>query len=239
MTLPEGPALIGVVEATWPPARATRLGPWTIRDGRGGGQRVAATTAEAPVIAADLVAAERAMAELDQPSLFMIRPGEGVLDALLEASGYRIKDPVALYAIETTQLTDGPLPPVSAFHIWPPLAIMADLWAAGGIGPGRLAVMDRAEAPKTAILARQKDQPAGAAFVACAGDIAMIHAIEVTPPLRRHGVGANILRAAAHWAQDRGARFLTLAVTRENGPANALYASLGMQVVGQYHYRIK
>ncbi len=239
MTLPGRDRLIGVVEATWPPARTRHLGPWTIREGRGGGQRVAAATAEAPVTAADLPAAEAAMADLGQPRLFMIRPGDGVLDDLLAAAGYRVKDPVLLYAVATGRLTAEPLRPVSAFDIWPPLAIMADLWAAGGIGAARLAVMDRAEDPKTAILARHRDQPAGAAFVALDGDIAMIHAIEVAPALRRSGVGANILRAAAHWAGRRGAAHLTLAVTRDNAPANALYASLGMQVVGHYHYRIK
>ncbi|MDJ0629770.1 MAG: GNAT family N-acetyltransferase [Rhodobacter sp.] len=239
MTLPGGPDLYPVVEATWPPAATRRVGPWTVRDGAGGGQRVAATTAEAAFETDDVPSAEDAMAALGQPNLFMIRRGDETLDALLDSLGYRIKDPVVLYAIDTAELTGSPVPPVSAFHIWPPLAIMADLWAAGGIGPSRLAVMGRAGSPKTAILARQNDQPAGVAFAACDGTVAMIHAIEVTPQHRRQGVGANILRSAAHWAQDQGARYLTLAVTRANAAANALYASLGMQVVGHYHYRIK
>lgn len=238
MTLPSGPALYRVLEATWPPAGTRRVGPWTIRVGKGGGQRVSATTAEAAFSESDLAAAEAAMARLGQPALFMVRPDDQALDTLLDRRGYRIKDPVALYAIDTAGLTKSPVPPVSAFHVWPPLAIMTDLWAAGGIGAGRLDVMHRAAGPKTAILARHSDQPAGTAFVACHDGCAMIHAIEVAPAQRRRGVGANILRAAAHWAEREGAQFLTLAVTRANAPANALYASLGMQVVGHYHYRI-
>ena len=55
---------------------------------------------------------------------------------------------------------------------------------------------------------------------------------------RRQGVGANILRKAARWAQDNGAAVLSLAVTRANTGANALYASLGMRPVDKYHYRV-
>lgn len=239
MILPGPPELYGVVGATWPAAAARRLGPWTIRTGAGGGQRVSSTTAEAAFATPDIDVAEAAMAALGQPDLFMIRAGEDRLDAALAARGYRIKDPVAFHAVAVAALTDRPVPRVSAFTIYPPLAIIEDLWARGGIGPGRLQVMERVKGPKTALLARHNDRPAGAAFVAIHRDSAMIHAIEVAPALRRQGVGINILRAAAHWAQDHGARFLTLVVTRSNLGANRLYASLGMKVVGHYHYRIK
>jgi ribosomal protein S18 acetylase RimI-like enzyme len=67
----------------------------------------------------------------------------------------------------------------------------------------------------------------------------MLHALEVTPALRRQGSAHNILRAAALWAQQNGADTLTLVVTVANENARRLYASLGMQPVGQYHYRQK
>ena len=38
--------LYATLEATWPPAARRRVGPWTIRDGQGGGKRVSAATAE-------------------------------------------------------------------------------------------------------------------------------------------------------------------------------------------------
>ena len=235
-----GPDLLHqVMELTWPAAGVERLGPWLIRDGQGGGQRVSAATAESKVSEADIAAAEDAMARLGQPQLFMLRPGDEQLNRMLAGRGYRVKDPVVFYSVPVSALTAIPVPRVSAFHLWPPLAIMVDLWAEGGVGATRLAVMDRVSLAKTAILARNSDQPAGAAFVAISENVAMIHAIEVTVSQRRQGVGANILRAAAHWAQDRGASHLTLAVTRANAGANALYTSQGMTVVGHYHYRIK
>lgn len=233
------PTLSTAMEATWPPAQTRRLGPWTIRDGQGGGKRVSAATAEAGVGRQDIDHAEAAMRILNQPRLFMICEGDEKLDAQLDARGYAIIDPVVLYSVAVSDLTTKPIPPVSAFTIWQPLAIMADIWGAGGIGAARLAVMHRAKGPKTGVLARHADQPAGAAFVAIHENTAMIHAIEVAPAHRRKGVGANILRAAAHWAQDQGAANLGLAVTRANAGANTLYASLGMTVVGHYHYRIK
>ena len=99
--------------------------------------------------------------------------------------------------------------------------------------------MDRVQGPKTALLARTGDRPAGVAFVACHGTEAMIHALEVRPDQRRQGVGQSLLQAAANWAADQGAARLSLVVTRQNAAARALYARLGMCLVGQYHYRMK
>ena len=67
----------------------------------------------------------------------------------------------------------------------------------------------------------------------------MLHALEVTPSQRRQGSAHNILRAAVAWAQANGADTLSLVVTVANDKARRLYASLGMAVVGQYHYRQK
>ncbi|MCP3969468.1 MAG: GNAT family N-acetyltransferase [Rhodobacteraceae bacterium] len=238
MNTPDVGTLYRVLDATWPAASARRAGVWTIREGQGGGQRVSSATADAPVQYNDIMQAEVAMAALGQTPLFMVRPGEEALDGMLEARGHKIKDPVALYCALVERLTQTPVPLVSAFYLQPPLAIVTDIWEAGGIGLPRRAVMDRVTGPKTAILARHSDRPAGAAFVGICDTIAMVHAIEVVPALRKQGVGANILRAAAHWAQDRGATHLALAVTRANKAANALYTSQGMTVVGDYHYRI-
>ncbi len=238
MTLPDAKALYPVVEATWPPARSFREGAWTIREGLGGGSRVSSATAEATVGAAGLAVMEASNATLGQVPLVMVRQGENGLDSLLADAGYVVKDPVVLYAAPVEALT-GELGPASAFAHWPRLAITADLWAEGGIGPERLAVMDRVAGPKAAILARSDDQPAGAAFVAIHDGIAMIHAVEVIPRLRRRGAARNMMRAAANWAQDMGATHVALAVTERNAAARPLYASLGMQVVGHYHYRIK
>ena len=65
----------------------------------------------------------------------------------------------------------------------------------------------------------------------------MIHALEISDQHRRQGLARHLTRAAAFWAQDNGAAYLTLVTTQANIGANALYASLGMTLVGQYHYR--
>ncbi|WP_040671623.1 GNAT family N-acetyltransferase [Rhodobacter ferrooxidans] len=229
--------IYAVLEATWPPAARQSLGPWCIRDGQGGGKRVSAATAEGDWTAQDIPAAETAMQALGQPALFLIRDGDAALDAELASRGYRIVDPVVAYAAPCDTIAPPDL--MTAFPHWPPLGIARDLWEAEGIGPERLAVMDRAAGPKTVILGRAGDRAAGVAFVAIHGPSAMLHALEVAPDRRRLGVASNILRASAHWAQDNGAGTLSLVVTTANAGARALYASLGLQAMGQYHYRQK
>lgn len=230
--------LFDVIDTTWPATRYETLGPWLLREGAGGGQRVSATSLVGDFDADRIGAAETAMVAMGQPRLFMIRPQDTELDAALDARGYAIKDPVNIWACPVTHLTDTPLPRVTVFPIWRPLAIMEDMWAEGGIGPGRLAVMDRARGPKTGILGRKNDQPAGTAFVAMAGKTAMLHALEIRPHQRRKGMGQWFMRCAAFWAADQAAEQLTVICTKANQGANGLYASLGMEVVGQYHYRI-
>ena len=65
----------------------------------------------------------------------------------------------------------------------------------------------------------------------------MVHALEVRSEVRRKGVAAQLLHAAATWAQAVGALDLCLVVTVANAPARALYAKLGMTELAGYHYR--
>ena len=169
--------------------------------------------------------------------LFQLRQGQEALDAALSMRGYAIVDPVVIYAVKLAELPPTPPPPMTTFPHWPPLGIAVDLWAEGGVDAARLDVMHRVTGAKCAILARNSDRAAGVAFVAMHGPVAMLHALEVTPTLRRSGSARHILQAAVSWAQDNGGTGLGLAVTTANAPARALYASFGMQVVGQYHYR--
>ncbi|HBS48956.1 MAG TPA: GNAT family N-acetyltransferase [Rhodobacteraceae bacterium] len=229
--------LYAVLDATWPAARFTRLGPWTLREGQGGGQRVSAATAEDAVGVGDIEIAIAAMREMGQRPLFMVRAGEAALDAQLAERGLILHDPVNAYACPAEALTDIPVPRVTALRVWEPLQIMREIWAEGGIGPGRLAVMERAPQPKTAILGRINDKPGGACFVAMHQGVAMVHAIEVLPHQRRHGMAGWFMREAAVWTLDNGGHTLSVVCTRANTAANALYASLGMASVGQYHYR--
>jgi GNAT superfamily N-acetyltransferase len=226
------PALLAeVMEATWPPAKAWREGPFTLRDGAGGGKRVSAASCEGDWTKADID-------RIEAVGLMLIRATDSALDAALDARGWRIIDPVVAYAAPVSNLV-ADLPPLAAFAHWPPLEITRAIWAEGGIGPERVEVMARVQRPHIAILARQDDRPAGAVFAALHGSEVMVHALEVRETLRRKGVGEALLRAAANWAADQGANRLSLVVTERNAAARALYARLGMRSVGQYHYRMK
>ena len=227
--------LFSAMEATWPPARRWPVGPFTLRDGEGGGKRVSAASVAGDWSTADLDTAE---AEMARP-LFLIGPQDQMLDAALAARHYDLVDPVLAYAAPVAELAGVSPKWMTTFPHWPPMQIDRDLWAEGGIGPARVAVMERVRGPKAAILGRTGDRPAGIAFVACDGDLAMLHALEVSPSFRRQGSAHNILRAAAVWAQEQGAKTLSLVVTTANAGARSLYTSVGMQVVGHYHYRQK
>jgi N-acetylglutamate synthase len=67
----------------------------------------------------------------------------------------------------------------------------------------------------------------------------MVHALEIHPRFRRRGLGRQMMAGAVHWARAQGARDFGLVVTKANAAAQALYASLGLARVGQYHYRMK
>lgn len=180
--------------------------------------------------------AETEMGKLGQPPLFMIRKGEDALDDLLKARNYACVDPVVMYTLPVARLTDVPIPRVTAFHLWEPLAIMREIWAAGGVGPARLAVMARART-KTAILSRWKEKPGGVAFAAVHDGVCMVHAVEVLHHQRSQGVAQWMMRAAAFWAQSQGATQMAVLCTEANAPANRLYQALGFAPAGGYHYR--
>tara|TARA_B110000908_G_scaffold151546_1_gene186358 strand:+ start:3080 stop:3808 length:729 start_codon:yes stop_codon:yes gene_type:complete len=228
--------LYDVCDATWPSATMRQLGPWTIRDGQGGGKRVSAATAHSAVNDDDIAQAEVAMLDLGQTPLFMIRDGDAALDKLLETRGYAVVDPVVMYSIPVGELTDIAIPRVTTFCIWEPLAIMEEIWAKGGIGLARLNVMARA-AQKTGILSRWNEQPAGTAFAAISDGVCMVHAVEILEHQRRQGVGVWMMRQAAYWAQKHEAKELAVLCTTANIGANGLYKSLGFSVKAHYHYR--
>ena len=238
MTLPSVQRLYQAINTTWP-ARTTRQeAGWEIRDGAGGGKRVSAVTS-AQTELPDIDWVEARLSEQGQEHLFMIRDGDEILDAALAARGYEIIDPVTLYLCEIAPLRPASLPRAQSYSIWEPLHIMREIWAAGGIHAPRIALMHRVQTPKTALLARSGDSPAGVGFLALDGEIAMLHAVEVLPEFRRTGVAKKLMAQAAKWAEGHGAKYMALMTTRDNQAANRLYSSLGMRPVGHYHYRIK
>lgn len=229
--------LFAALSATWLPAEARRVGAWTLRRGEGGGNRVSAATLDGGDAGNDIAAAEAGMRAWGQDPLFMVRPGEAALDAMLIARGYVIRDPVILLEAPPARLAfDAPEERV----IYGPaaLAVMNEIWEAGGIGPAKRAAMARVDGQRTYLLGRIGDRPAGCGFAALHGAIAMLHGLEVAAAARRQGVGSALVRGAATWAVEIGALSLALAVTEANATARQLYARLGMTEAARYHYRL-
>lgn len=238
--LPDPARLRRVLQATWPAAETVVVGPFALRRSPGGGRRVTAATVEpgAEGLAEALPRAVAQMAAWQQSPIFQVVPETPGLDALLETEGYVIRDATILYVAEVAALAAIEAPRHSVYAHWPPLAIQAEIWAEGGIGPDRMAVMERVPTPRLSMMAREKDWPVGTGFVAIHDEVAMVHAIEVRPEARRKGVGGRLMARAAQWAQTEGATHVALAVTEENVGARALYAALGMQPAARYHYRV-
>lgn len=244
MTDPAAIAVAKAIAATWPPAATHASGPFAIPEGRGGGNRVSAARLQdiaangSEVTPVDIGAVAARQSELGQEALFAVFGWQGPLDAALEAEGYRPRDATDMLCCSVERVAAAP-PPVSCFDVWPPLAVQEEIWAEGGIGPARRAIMQRAEGPKTTLFGRIDDRPAGTAFLAVHDGIAMLHALEIAGRSRRKGLARTMVRAAAHWAAHQSATRFAALVTQANAGAQALYASLGLESVGQYHYRVK
>lgn len=229
--------LYDVIDATWPAAAYQSIGHWTIREGKGGGSRVSAATHD-QTTDYDLDQAIGAMNAIDQQPIFMIRHGQEVLDQILEDRGYIIKDPVNLYVAPVDLIATERPKAATQFVVYPPVAVQKDIWAEGGIGQARIDIMERAQCPKATFLGRLDERAAGTGYVGVSNGVAMLHALETRTQYRRQGLARNMMRSMGFWARENGAEHFALLVTQANIGANALYSSLGMEIAGQYHYRV-
>lgn len=237
MKPPEPSDLYAAFEATWPPAQRIELGPFTYRDGAGGGSRVSAATLDDDLTDAALDQIEARFSADNRPALFQVRAGQEAFDECLDARAYTLFDPVTCLLAPLDRLPAAS--PEDGYVAWPPVAMQRDIWAEDGIGPARLAVMDRVSGPKCSILGRLGDAPAATAFVATKGEIAALHALVVSKPYRRNGLGRAMVALAADWARAQGATYLALQVTTANTAALSLYQALGLEPVTGYHYRTR
>ena len=55
---------------------------------------------------------------------------------------------------------------------------------------------------------------------------------------RGEGMGKFVMQKVGSWAYQMGAESVVALCTEKNYSANILYKSLGMQVIGKYHYRL-
>lgn len=228
-----------LLDATWPATERVEVGPFTLRRGEGGGKRVSAATAWGAVTEADIAAAEQAMDDRGQQAMFAVRAEQTALDRMLVERAYLTLDPTRLYEVPIHDLASLDTPADTAFPVWPPLQAQKDIWAAGGVGPARLAVMDRVAGTKTTILGRSREDAAGTAFVAVHEGVAVVHALEVLSHLRRRGVARNMVVHSARWGRENGAERLVALCTKANTGAAEFFEQLGFAGEDAFHYRIR
>ncbi|MEM9853218.1 MAG: GNAT family N-acetyltransferase [Pseudomonadota bacterium] len=229
--------LARAVWVTWPGEDSVETPAFTLRRSRDDSRRSRAASAHRDVSDAEIAQAAEMMAGWGQPAMFWVPSDAPALDAQLARLNYRSHDGAHYYLIEAASLAARPIPPVTTFEIWEPLAIMADIWAEQGTSRARQEVMARAKCPRVSIFGRVDARPAAAAYIGADGEVAMLHALVTLPQHRRKGLGGHVMAQAARWASRQGCRWLGLAVSEGNIAARALYASLGMVAVGSYAYR--
>ena len=238
MTVKNSSTIFETIDLTWPAEEFLEFPKWKLRKNINGGKRVSAATAIGKPDVPDIQFVENTLTKWCQDKLFMIKIGDSILDAALKERGYSIVDPTNIWSISSKALSKQQIPPVTAYSIFPPLAIQRELWMANGIGASRIEIMDRVETPKTTIFGRTNAKPAASAFVAIANKIAMVHALIVDQKCQRQGIGKFVMQKAGDWAHQLGVENVVVLCTKKNQSANTFYKSIGMQVIGEYHYRL-
>ena len=237
MKAPSLEQIDALISKTWPAESILHTPPVTLRFGVGG-QRASAATVDSPITPEQLRAAEDAMKERGE-FLFRIRHRQDDLDRLLSDQGYARRDPTNILLGPTSEILSTGRASVTAFAIWPPLGIMKNIWTENDVDEHRQAIMERAPHPKVAILGRGNAKPGGVAFASADTGIAMIHAVAVQKDLRRQKIAQSMMVAIAEWANSNDIPWIATLCTENNTIARRLYQSLGMKIVGQYHYRAK
>ena len=142
--------------------------------------------------------------------------------------------PVSLYVLPLVDLPMDQPAPTASFHIWEPLAIQIEIWAAGGMGREDIARMRCAPGPKTSLLGRREGHAVATGFAAIHDGITMVHALAVMATHRRHGTARALMLEAARWAAPLGALYIATACSDANSAARALCASVGLRSAGRY-----
>ena len=238
MALKNSSSIFDTIDLTWPAEEFLELPEWKLRRSLKGGKRVSAATLIKKSGIPNIKFVENTLADWCQDKLFMIKAGENSLDEALKSRGYCIVDPTNIWSISAEALSAQQIPFVTAFSIFPPLAIQREIWKTNGIGASRIEIMNRVKKPRTTIFGRTNAKPAASAFVAVANKIAMVHALIVEHKYQRQGVGTFVMQKVGAWAHQQGAESVAVLCTKQNQSANNFYKTLGMRVIGEYHYRL-
>lgn len=246
-SVPDHATLIQALRATWPPERVVRGDGWALGVSTGGqaeaGSRVNCLTPDDPDAALSDTARDAAVAAAQAEGLSPLwaapMESRSALASQLVAEAWAPWDPTAFWVapavpVDLTDAAKG----VRVMALRAPVAAAAALWAEGGVGPQRRAIMDRVRGRKLTLLARDGADPAGLAFAALCETtrIGFVHAVHVASTHRRRGVGRALMRAAQVFLRGSGAGWTAVAVRVGNAEAEAIYAASGFERQGAYAY---
>lgn len=93
--------------------------------------------------------------------------------------------------------------------------------------------------PTAWLVLRDDGVDAACLFAVASGSLCGLFDLATRPEHRRRGLGARIVRAAAHWARNLGAGTLYAQVSSANLPSRALQRSLGLREAYHYRYHVK
>ena len=232
----------------WPPATQERLEGWELGFDRGVTRRANSTLPNRLTAGADpealIAEVERRYRARGLAPCFKISPAAAPadLDRRLAARGYNAEGHSLVLTAEPETVAGRAAPaPGVALQV---LSEATRDWC-GACWPGagaaedeaRTALAGRIEAPRAFALARIRDEPAGAAAIACRDGWACITAVNTLAAWRRRGVAWTLMAGLTDWAVGQGAEGLYLQVEAGNAPARALYDRLGFRPAYPYHYR--
>ncbi|WP_246187884.1 GNAT family N-acetyltransferase [Paenibacillus tengchongensis] len=116
------------------------------------------------------------------------------------------------------------------------LELESEVWPESALGMERLEEY-RGHALFTAIVVREAGEVAGSVMVWREDDSGIIEDIFVREPWRRRGIARRLLVQAMRYLKEHGLVKAQLDMQSDNGPADALYRSLGFQAAGQEELR--
>jgi ribosomal protein S18 acetylase RimI-like enzyme len=237
----------GVEVMTWRPVETVDVDGWGLGFSGGFTRRAnSVVPRRAPAdLAGTLHTVEAAYAARGLPSVFRIdgsaQPTD--LDAVLDARGYALVAGTRVMArtLEATRphdaVPDGTSVAVAEHPDDAWLGGWLDVKAAGRGIDTALARGVVTGSPALYLTARDEAGVAGVVRAALVDGWVGLSCLMVAPRTRRRGLARSLSAAALAHAAVRGARRAFLQVEASNGPAVALYESLGFAVVDEYHYR--
>ena len=229
----------------WPDLVSMHRNGWRIRLSEGFTGRANSVTAlvrGAYLSPSDLDGIERIYASRGLPTLFRITElVADEFDAILEARGYRLLNPSEFWSVRLDGRSTGD----ALVHIAdrPSPEWIADF--------GRLNGRSDFRAETMALMADKIVLPAGFAALTEDGAVRAIgmfvidrglmevQAIAVDAAVRGRGLGRRLVSSLLARGRDLGAETAILSVAATNAPALRLYAGLGFEKFGAYHYRVK